>query len=60
MKLFQRGAYRKTNMIGLLALSLGVLVMLPSLSPTDAQFSKQPLARRNMQLWTMGLTRLSS
>src|SRR5579864_7085308 len=40
MKPFQRGAYRKTNMLGSLALSLGVLVMLPSLSPTEAQSNK--------------------
>src|ERR1700693_2178663 len=46
MKLFQRGAYRKTNMIGSLALSLGVLVMLPSLSPTEAQSSKQTASGR--------------
>jgi serine protease Do len=41
MKLLQREAYRTTNMLGSLALSLGVLVILPSLSPTEAQSSKQ-------------------
>jgi serine protease Do len=41
MKILQRGACIKTNMIGSLALSLGVLIMLPSLSATEAQSSKQ-------------------
>jgi serine protease Do len=41
MKLLQRGAYRKTNRLGSLALSLAVLIMLPSLSPIEAQSSKQ-------------------
>ncbi len=41
MKLLQRGAYRKTNVLGLLALSVGVLIILPSLSPAEAQSSKQ-------------------
>ena len=41
MKILQRGARIKTNMIGSLALSLGILIMLPSLSATEAQSSKQ-------------------
>ena len=41
MKTFHRGTYMKTNMIGSWALSLGVLIMLPSLSATGAQSSKQ-------------------
>ena len=41
MKILQRGACIKTNMIGSLALSLGILIMLPSLSATEAQSSKQ-------------------
>ena len=41
MKRVQRGASRKTNTIGSLALSLGALILLPSLSATQAQSSKQ-------------------
>src|ERR1700747_2832401 len=41
MKTFHRGTYMKTNMIGSWALSLGVLIMLPSLSATGAQSGKQ-------------------
>src|ERR1700756_738827 len=41
MKTFHRGTCMKTNMIGSLALSLGVLITLPSLSATEAQSSKQ-------------------
>ena len=41
MKRVQRGASRKINTIGSLALSLGALILLPSLSATQAQSSKQ-------------------
>src|SRR6201987_5626840 len=41
MKTFHRGTYMKTNVIGSWALSLGVLIMLPSLSATGAQSGKQ-------------------
>jgi|HubBroStandDraft_6_1064221.scaffolds.fasta_scaffold17390_4 serine protease Do len=41
MKLIQRGVYRKTNVPGVLALSVGVLIMLPLLSPAGAQSNKQ-------------------
>jgi serine protease Do len=41
MKILQRGTWIKTNLIGSLALSLGVLIMLLSLSATEAQSSKQ-------------------
>jgi serine protease Do len=41
MKLIQRGVYRKTNAPGVLALSVGVLIMLPLLSPAGAQSNKQ-------------------
>jgi serine protease Do len=41
MKMLQRGACVRTNMIGSLALGLGVLIMLPSLSATEAQSSKK-------------------
>ena len=41
MTILQRGICIKTNMIGSLALSLGVLIILLSLSATEAQSSKQ-------------------
>jgi len=41
VKRVQRGASRKINTIGSLALSLGALILLPSLSATQAQSSKQ-------------------
>jgi serine protease Do len=41
VKRVQRVASRKTNTIGSLALSLGALILLPSLSATQAQSSKQ-------------------
>jgi serine protease Do len=41
VKRVQRGASRKTNTIGSLALSMGALILLPSLSATEAQSSKQ-------------------
>ena len=41
MKRVQRVASRKTNTIGSLVLSLGALILLPSLSATQAQSSKQ-------------------
>jgi serine protease Do len=44
MKLLQREAYRKTHLTGLLALGLGVLIMLPLLSPAEAQSSKQTVS----------------
>ena len=41
MNTCQRGACIKINVIGSLALSLGILIMLPLLSATEAQSSKQ-------------------
>src|ERR1700693_2632501 len=41
MKLLQRWTHRKTNVLGSLALSVGVLITLPSLLPAEAQASKQ-------------------
>jgi hypothetical protein len=41
MKLLQRGAYSKANALGSLALSVAVLIILPSLSPAEAQASRQ-------------------
>jgi S1-C subfamily serine protease len=41
VKRVQRGASRRINTIGSLALSMGALILLPSLSATEAQSSKQ-------------------
>jgi len=41
MKFLQRYAHRKTKVLGSLALCVSVLIMLPSLSPAEAQASKQ-------------------
>lgn len=41
MKLLQRWAYGKANVLGPLALSMGALIILPSLWPVGAQSSKQ-------------------
>jgi hypothetical protein len=61
MKTFHRGTYMKTNMIGSWALGLGVLIMLPSLSATEAQSSKQTASGQTKHATgTMALTRFSS
>ncbi len=49
MKRLQRGACIKTNTIGSLALSLGALILLPSLSATEARSSKQTAAGQTKQ-----------
>jgi hypothetical protein len=46
MNICQRGACIKTHVIGSLAISLGILSMLPSLSATEAQSSKQTASSR--------------
>jgi serine protease Do len=47
MKLLQRGAYRKTNMLGSMAFSLAALITLPSLSTAEAQASNQTASDRS-------------
>jgi serine protease Do len=49
MKRLQRGASIKTNTIGSLALSLGALILLPTLSATEAQSSQQTAAGQTKQ-----------
>ena len=41
MKLMQRGVHRITNVFGVLALRVAVLIMLPLLSPAGAQSNQQ-------------------